>query len=100
MPPPSATEIGCGGSDIHDQHRLGQNIVADLEMLGLAGTDQSRTRLGNNADRRIACILEQLSVTLPCCLVPAGRAADIETAVLFFDQAAAHIELTQHTCRK
>ena len=99
----SAHDIGkvCrGGSYIDNQHRLGQNIIAHLEMLGLAGAHQRRARLGNDPHRRIPGLFEQFSVDLSRCFVPARRAAHVKAAVLSLNKVSAHIELTQNSRRE
>ena len=52
------------GSHIHDQHRAGEDVVANLKMPGLAGADQSSPRLRDDAHRGVSRRLKNLAVAL------------------------------------
>ena len=77
---------------------MGENVVADLQMLGLAGADQGRTGFRDHLDRRVSGLFKEEAVTLPGVPVPSGGAADVKAAVLILDQVSVLIELSQHAC--
>ena len=69
-------------------------------MLGLAGADHGRPGFGNDSDRRESHPLKDLPVDLPGIFIPSCGAADVEAAVLIFDQVAAAVEFPQNACGK
>ena len=100
MPFADIGEIGRRGANIHDQDRMSQDIVSDLQMFGLAGADQGRPGFRDDPGGRIAHLFKDPPVSLPGVLVPTGRTADVETAVLSLDQVSVLIELAQDAGRE
>ena len=93
-------KVRGGGSDVHHQYRFGQDVISHLQMLGLAGTDQSGPGFRDDAGRRISHLFKDLTVLFPSGLVPSSGASDVEAAVLVLDQIAVEIQFTENSGRK
>ena len=74
--------------------------MSHLQMLGLAGGNKGRSRFRDNLRRRKSHPLKDLPVFFPGILVPPGRAADIEAAVLILYEVAVAVKLSQNAGRK